>query len=394
MHGSVIGEDIVATPLITDVLHAHYGFIALAPYKTPSRIQNTIGNSPHAPHALAAMSRMGIGKLKGSSYDQAALDLYNYIVATAKRPVAFPGIWDFDPQWRDFILGHYYYQYRRLDQDHHVIGVKGTDLSAQWYLLVLGDARTVLQVFREGNPTLLGIVRSLLERGISFNTGKPHPRAPSQPPSRQSLGLGKRSQNHIFDVAEYKAYEQARENVLQSSMGRAALMRGGILWRLAKGTVNVKAVTRGPFKQALDHGKLIFHMDNSFLVDDDLEEADEDIICGVYHLPTGKHLSQNIFKSHNYLTGHGDQTKQLSWWPKANVWKQCGLNVGYWSVDCEVWYQERLREIRLGTAELRTSVSWRDSLKFKAGHTAKFLNGISNLADKVLTGDSAYWETV
>jgi hypothetical protein len=89
--------------------------------------------------------------------------------------------------------------------------------------------------------------------------------------------------------------------------------------------------------------------------------------------------------------GKGDQDGHISWWPKFNTWKQSGYNVGYWSKDCETWYQNRLQKIREGTAELHNASTWRGKLKEKAGHTATFVNATNELADMVLRGNTEYW---
>ncbi|KAF8870299.1 hypothetical protein BD779DRAFT_1409379, partial [Infundibulicybe gibba] len=68
------------------------------------------------------------------------------------------------------------------------------------------------------------------------------------------------------------------------------------------------------------------------LVDQLLSEEDEDIICGVYYI----------------YTGIKDQVSDSSWWPKMYTWKKSGYNVGYWSTDCENFYQRRLKEIQSG----------------------------------------------
>jgi hypothetical protein len=57
------------------------------------------------------------------------------------------------------------------------------------------------------------------------------------------------------------------------------------------------------------------------------------------------------------------QTTDISWWPKPAAWEISGLNVGFWSKDCEAWYQKHLDDIRAGTAELRSPSKWRHSLR-------------------------------
>lgn len=85
------------------------------------------------------------------------------------------------------------------------------------------------------------------------------------------------------------------------------------------------------------------------------------------------------------MLGKGDQTEQRSWWPKSNTWDSCGLNVGYWSADCEDWYQRRLESIRTGRAKPMTASEWRNLLKLRVTHTGCFMNFMASIADDVLT---------
>jgi len=77
-------------------------------------------------------------------------------------------------------------------------------------------------------------------------------------------------------------------------------------------------------------------------------------------------LQVNLNNISNFWTGQIDQSSDKSWWPKHSVWEKSGLNVGYWTRDCEIWFKNRLEAIRAGTAgtaSLRTSKQWKTSLK-------------------------------
>ncbi|KIJ45384.1 hypothetical protein M422DRAFT_166875 [Sphaerobolus stellatus SS14] len=52
----------------------------------------------------------------------------------------------------------------------------------------------------------------------------------------------------------------------------------------------------------------------------------------------------------------------MSWWPKPNIWRHSGLDVGYWSSGCEKWFQDRKERIRKGDARLKSTEAWRSSL--------------------------------
>lgn len=92
-------------------------------------------------------------------------------------------------------------------------------------------------------------------------------------------------------------------------------------------------------------------------------------------------------------TGIGLQCAQISWWPKHNVWLNSGLYVGYWSPDCEEWYQRRLQSIVDGNAQPWTAGQWRAALKFRSGATSAFVESTNKLADMVLCKDFKYWNS-
>jgi hypothetical protein len=80
---------------------------------------------------------------------------------------------------------------------------------------------------------------------------------------------------------------------------------------------------------------------------------EEDIICSIYWVDTGQ--------SH---PTRGCQMTNLSWWPKPSAWENLGFNVGYWSRDCETWYQKYLAAIRSSTANLKSQAQCKQSIQF------------------------------
>jgi hypothetical protein len=55
----------------------------------------------------------------------------------------------------------------------------------------------------------------------------------------------------------------------------------------------------------------------------------------------------------------------MSWWPKHSTWERSGLNWGHWTRSDEEWFQGRLKLIRTGQAELRSSLQWKRALKYQ-----------------------------
>ena len=79
---------------------------------------------------------------------------------------------------------------------------------------------------------------------------------------------------------------------------------------------------------------------------------------------------------------HGRSVKQVSWWPKHETWKECGLGVGYWSSSCERWFRNRLRAIRNGAAFPRTTAEWQNALSYQ--ETSIVVDNVREAADTFL----------
>jgi hypothetical protein len=79
-------------------------------------------------------------------------------------------------------------------------------------------------------------------------------------------------------------------------------------------------------------------------------------------------LFVDIETSSNVLLSQDDlrwknQTADLSWWPKASTFAASGLYAGYWTPNCEYWFQKRMSEIADGTATLIKATEWTNKLK-------------------------------
>ncbi|KAG6819574.1 hypothetical protein H0H93_010595 [Arthromyces matolae] len=222
----------------------------------------------------------------------------------------------------------------------------------------LQSAAFVLEVVRrEMTSDLFRMCTWLLDAGVPFKTFIRGPRRTQMyPPVEVHYygGLGYRPQGYVGDVNDYNAYVLCRDHLLSSFAGRASLLAGGIVARLASSAVRYESVYFGPSHDVFDHGSCFCSSQPSTggYWDDYLTENDTDIICGVYRVST------------NQRYGDGEQTRDLSWWPKPSTWASCGLNAGFWSMDCELWFQDRLRKCQNGTADLKTPKEWRHSLRF------------------------------
>ncbi|KAJ7668605.1 hypothetical protein DFH06DRAFT_982938 [Mycena polygramma] len=158
------------------------------------------------------------------------------------------------------------------------------------------------------------------------------------------------SAGYLLTPVDYAAYQQRRVAFFHSPRGRAALCAGGIIGRLARARVPDDRVSLGPSDEVFQTGvRLCDGQGQTAYWDDMLSVDDIDVICGVYVVATDK---------------DGLQKKTISWWPKPDIFSSSGLNVGWWSPDCERWFQKRSREIQSQHAELFTHNEWKHKLRF------------------------------
>jgi hypothetical protein len=284
LYGDLVSETKVVSHSLKDILHKRYGFMAEVPYRTDVRMKQykSVANECH--NLRSALNRIGLKEFHEDFLAQAGVDLYNFVAGNGSVPVAFPPLWDVAPSFRDQIQNHSRLSYNNVDDKTHLIGIRTTAFEVQWYLILVPDASTVLQVFREDDVGVLAAVRSLLDWGIPFNTVRCVDKKPKMTKrmNEKNIGLGYRDKQHRFDRQEYAAYEKRKQDILKKGYGRAARMAGGILWRLAQDVVSEKAVTRGPSTSVSVDGSVLGSMKRFHLVDDALSSSEMDIICGVY----------------------------------------------------------------------------------------------------------------
>ena len=134
--------------------------------------------------------------------------------------------------------------------------------------------------------------RTLLNHGIRFHTLLPLPCVRPSPPVPVSIPI--RLPGYEFTSSDYHAYVQQRSALLADPrVARAALMRGGIVWRLAMSTLSFDDVLHGPTAAVTLYrrGVAFKTRDSSVeLYDDGLSQLEYDIICGLHHCYTGKYI--------------------------------------------------------------------------------------------------------
>ncbi|KAJ7223811.1 chitin synthase-domain-containing protein [Mycena rebaudengoi] len=221
-------------------------------------------------------------------------------------------------------------------------------------------------------------VRHMLRSGSPFNTFQIRQNNSTETILRlqPSTISSWRQRDYKPDTADYHGYMQACERLLQQdSVLRAALLKGGIIWRLALDSLPksksedevVTIIMAGPTSTAFFFG---LKVDQS--VDDDLTEAMEDLICGVYKIDTS-------------CDPHPNQTSTSSWWPTNSIWYKSGLNYGYWTDKCESWFVKRRENILAGKESVKKATEWNKSIKFSP-KTRKFRQANDAAAAKFIGG--------
>ena len=169
---------------------------------------------------------------------------------------------------------------------------------------------------------------------------------------QQLLPLRKR--DHPFTLSDFYAYEEARDSLLRSDprIGRAALLSGGILWRLAIECLMPDIVLEAPGDLALAYGigYTLWDRTNNVYVEDDLTEHEIRLIVGTYvHEPEAR----------ADLSGYG----LPSWWPQPFCFDESSLNFGWWSPVAEHWYRQVLEKCRAGEAQPKVTSKWQRSIR-------------------------------
>ncbi|KAJ7911548.1 hypothetical protein B0H13DRAFT_2328205 [Mycena leptocephala] len=214
--------------------------------------QEKVTTSLELPEALLAKKFLGDTAIHISDENQ--LDHFRLFLAhckKAKSPHDIPRyLLDFHQKeselysdWavsvrREVLNNQLCYVISETEQNHHSLHI------------LVQSATTALEIARQGwGPSLRDVVTSLLARGITFLACC---RSTSTSSARTGIrrrgysGLGYRPLNYKPDMRDYRSYVAVRSRFLLSARGRAALLYGGIIGRLARSEVSSEEVLRGP----------------------------------------------------------------------------------------------------------------------------------------------------
>lgn len=286
---TVASQFMVLDPFLK-VLETRYGFY-------PTYIK---GDEP--PHFKEMLKSFGatqeLEALNAQGRQRIAIATFHDRLTSGERPIKLqPECSDFNPMHRHYLRLDSAPLFETLTLRHrsgtplYILGLTNSPLPirSQHYVLAFTNAAAVLQIFRsEWATSMVATVQGLIARGIPFNTVRfrefTHKPAP---PSFRQDNSGVRASTYKFAADDYKQYEVICKNVLRTTCGRAALLDGGMIWRLALEFVHPKRVTDGPSSIARSQGQVLA-IDNDYKVfDDDLHDSALSIICGKLYVSTG-----------------------------------------------------------------------------------------------------------
>lgn len=222
-------------------------------------------------------------------------------LSSGRRPHA--DVWDLDDQNRRWVTESNCNPFAMVawKMDDKFIGLKHSveGENCRWQLSLPG-IESWLHSCRLRSYKPMHIAQYFLQRGIPFQTLVEVSNAPRQRPSSSNLRLIPRprddffkehekdkSVTYRFTLQDYRQYEHRRAQLLSEPFGRAALMMGGIVWRLARDVIGDGDVLSGPSTTLTRDvfGSYMTLSDGSIWADNGLSHVELEIITGRYDCP-------------------------------------------------------------------------------------------------------------
>ncbi|KXN83754.1 Dolichyl pyrophosphate Glc1Man9GlcNAc2 alpha-1,3-glucosyltransferase [Leucoagaricus sp. SymC.cos] len=159
-----------------------------------------------------------------------------------------------------------------------------------------------------------------------------------------------RTSGHVFGKEDYDFYRRQCEYLLNLPRGRAALLRGGFVRRIALEHVGAWEARCGPcgVHQNIEHMFIAKDSNDVEYVDDNLTNDEFDALCGLYVT----------------FTGSGEQKAMLSWYPRVSVFEGQGLDMGWWTDRVELLWETTTKGIVSSEFVLPLNyMKWRDKVQ-------------------------------
>ncbi|KAF8181576.1 hypothetical protein BJ912DRAFT_854611 [Pholiota molesta] len=225
----------------------------------------------------------------------------------------------------------------------------GFKQTVPWLIFVKDPVNALLVCRLDESLNDYGVAFALLQRGIEFSTvllftQAEHLRAA---PNIRTLPLPVRLHGYEFTTDDYTLYVQARNRLLKNPrIGRAALLLGGIVWRLAVEHVSFSTALLGPTASVLTGSKHANDDTNMFLGDDICTQREIDLICGAV-----------------VCTSNDSRRASIKyWWPPHSSWIKWSTQL-HWTATYERFFHDRLQKLQSGTAGPLTASEWKSKIR-------------------------------
>ncbi|KAF8172857.1 hypothetical protein K438DRAFT_1772548 [Mycena galopus ATCC 62051] len=181
----------------------------------------------------------------------------------------------------------------------------------------------------------------------------------------------------IDDVAErlvsrgmsfHLALTQLNFQLLHRRRGSIALQYGGLVARLARPEAFLNELLHNFDNGIPEFADCLWNRRSNYAYwFQGLAQSEIELLCGVYHMATGKtdqRKDGTIAVALN-TGGLSEQTRQISWWPTPSAWQSGGLYPGWWSPPCEDWFLKKRSQYESGKSfRLSTNIQWKSNIKF------------------------------
>jgi hypothetical protein len=165
-------------------------------------------------------------------------------------------------------------------------------------LTTAADALFVYRLLNEKDFSALSLMFLLIDEGIRFRTLQA-----LMPTIQTSITVKApipiRVKNYVFNESDFHSYVLERKRILSSSRGRAALLEGGIISRIAREHIGHDRAVIGPSTAVTVHRQGFSFTDSTGVTywDDKLTDDEIGSICGLYRCYTGKKNSLYFYPS-------------------------------------------------------------------------------------------------
>ena len=161
------------------------------------------------------------------------------------------------------------------------------------WLCLISDPVTLLHIARgQWGQSKHDVATGLVRRGLPFRTLTIAAANPP-PPSHPKVDFVVSMPAFKPRLDDFYVWEGRVRSLLRGSRGRAALMKGGIIWRIAMEVLSEEAVLLGP-SDDINVTYTLCIADINY-ADDDLTSDELELICGVYKVLNSKFLSSSMF---------------------------------------------------------------------------------------------------